>query len=211
MSNILIFLGVPGAGKGTQSKKISQEFNYLHVSTGDLLRKEVAQKTVLGLEIESIISKGQFVNDELISKLVLVNMDLTKNYIFDGFPRNLNQAKTLDEYISKNNSTIEKVIYLDLLEEDIVKRLIGRRVCKNCKKEFNVFFTPDLNEKCKYCGTDLEKRSDDTEEVVKNRLEVYKKETYPIIEFYKNKGLLKTLNASDTIENVYKLISFELI
>jgi adenylate kinase len=206
MKNILILLGLPGCGKGTQAKKIAQDYGYIHVSAGHLLRNEVEEKTDLGLQIAEIISKGLFVSDEIISNLLFAKLEIDKKYILDGFPRCINQAEKLESFLLKNNLKIQKVVYLDLLETEIIARITGRRICKNCGKEYNVYIDHNQRTLCENCGITLSTRSDDNEEIITKRLEIYKRETYPLIDYYLAKDELVKINASDTPENVYKMI-----
>ena len=211
MSSILIFLGMPGSGKGTQAKRLSREFGYVHLSTGDLLRAEIENKTNLGNKIDSIIKDGHFVSDEIIVELVVSNMKEGFNYILDGFPRNLKQAEFLKEYIeSDSNKKINEVIYLELSEDTVLKRLLGRRSC-SCGKEFNIYFMPSGSDNfCDGCGEELIQRSDDNEQTIKNRLNVYFKETAPLIDFYDKQDLLEIIDSNSEIDKVYKTIKNKL-
>lgn len=207
MSNLIILFGAPGSGKGTQAKKITEKYNYIHISTGDMLRKEIEKETDLGKDIKNIIESGQLVNDEIIQKLLVANIEKNKNYIFDGFPRNIKQAEFLDEFIYTKGLILKNVLYLNLTEDDIIKRILGRRVCSSCRKEFNIFIHNIDNNICPNCAQkSLEVRTDDNEETIKKRINVYFKETLPLIDYYSKKGILLNINANETIENISKYI-----
>ena len=184
----IILIGPPGAGKGTQANNLVKEFNLHKISTGDLLREEIKNNTPLGNEIKSIIEKGSLASDAIISNLVknvLFNKSINNRLIFDGYPRNLNQAKELDLIIKKNNQKISCVLSLNVDKETIIKRILGRQTCSNCGLIFNEYFTP-ATDKNHNCGKKfLQKRSDDNEEAISTRFETYIKKTLPILNFYK--------------------------
>src|SRR5574344_743694 len=172
-----------------------------------MLRKEIEKKTDLGRDIKNIIESGQLVNDEIIQKLLTLNIEKNKNYIFDGFPRNIKQAEFLDEFLNTKDLNMKNVLYLNLTEDDIIKRILGRRVCISCRKEFNVFIHKIDNNTCPNCGQNsLEIRTDDNEETIKKRINVYFRETLPLIDYYSKKGILLNINANDTIENISNYI-----
>ena len=206
--NILLF-GLPGSGKGTQGDNLVKEFNLYKVSTGELLREEIEKKTTLGIKIKSIIDKGSLVSDDITNNLI-EKVVLSKKYfnrlIFDGYPRNLNQAKNLDLLLKKNNQRISLAISLNVNEKIIVKRILGRQVCSKCNGTFNKFFNPstDINHNCgsKY----LKIRSDDKEETIMNRIDTYLKETLPILEYYKNQKLLYEIDGMGKIHEIYEEI-----
>ncbi|MDR0675688.1 MAG: nucleoside monophosphate kinase [Elusimicrobiota bacterium] len=209
MSKLIILFGAPGSGKGTQAKKITEKLGFIHISTGDILRREVQNKSNLGKEIENIIISGKLVNDDLIQKLIVKNINFDKNYILDGFPRNLKQAEFLDRFIFENKEKeleIRKVLYLNLPEAEIIKRILGRRICSNCKKEYNVLLHKIDNNNCLLCNSQLEIRKDDNEKAIKKRIDVYFKETSLLIDYYKQKNLLLDIDANDTIENISSYI-----
>ena len=188
----ILFLGAPGSGKGTQSKNIENEFNIPQISTGDLLRAETSSGSELGEELKKIMSSGKFVSDDIVLGLVSkkINSDECKNgFILDGFPRNLSQASSLDDLLKTLGVSIEYVFLIDVPTDLIIKRCVGRITCNTCGKIENEYFS-DYREGDK-CGEGVfVKRADDNEETVSNRLKVYAEQTEPIIEFYKEQGIL---------------------
>ena len=188
----ILFLGAPGSGKGTQSKNIENKFNIPQISTGDLLRAETASESKMGQELKSIMSSGKFVSDDVVLKLVskkITSNDCKNGFILDGFPRNLSQATSLDSLLNNLNLSIEYVFLIDVPADLIIKRCVGRITCNTCGKIENEYFS-DFREGDK-CGEGVfVKRADDNQETVSNRLKVYAEQTEPIIDFYKEKGVL---------------------
>jgi len=206
--NIVIF-GPPGAGKGTQADNIVKSFNLFKISTGDLLRKEIKKKSDLGTKIESTINNGKFVSDEIINNLidkVSSNKSFFNKLIFDGYPRNLNQAKNLDKIFKKYNQKISCVLSLNVHKDVILRRIMGREICSKCGLIFNSFFNKSnkINHKCdiKY----LQRRDDDNEETAKNRLKTYTIETIPILNYYKGQKLLYEIDGMGDISSIFEEI-----
>jgi adenylate kinase len=207
--NLVIF-GPPGAGKGTQSKFIVKKYNLYQLSTGELLRDEIINKTNLGLEISSIMNSGNLVSDIIASNLIekfISNNDYKNRIIFDGYPRNKNQAENLNKLLQKYNQKINLVLKLSVSLDVIKKRITGRSVCLICGKIYNEFFNPaPINAEC--CASKfLQKRSDDTLDIAITRYETYEKNIKPVIDFYKESKLLKVVNGETSINEITNEIS----
>ena len=199
----VILLGAPGAGKGTQAVRIAAAMNIPHISTGDIFRKNIKEKTPVGLKAKSYIDRGQLVPDEVVVEIVQqrIDEDDCKNgFLLDGFPRTIAQAEALDRL-----TNIDNVINLEVDLDKLVDRITGRRVCEKCGESYHVSTKKD--DICEKCGGKLIQRADDTEETVKSRLNVYKNETAPLINFYKNQGVLKNVDGMKSIEEVFEEIS----
>jgi adenylate kinase len=202
---ILVFLGPPGAGKGTQAKLLSQRMGFLHLSTGDLLREAVKNQTPLGKKAKEYMDRGELVPDELIVQLIEETMPKDGNVILDGFPRTVNQALALEEMLRVKGEKISKVLFFDVPDEVIIDRLSGRRVCSKCGAVYHVKYNPPKVEGvCDLCGGTLVQRDDDKEEVVRKRLEVYRKQTQPLIEFYHERGIIYKLDAGKGVEELFE-------
>ncbi len=213
MSKALIFLGAPGSGKGTQAKLLQEKFDFIQISTGDLLRKEVSMGTSLGLKIKSVINSGKLVNNNLVEELLKVNVNEKQNYIFDGFPRSLEQAMFLENFLLSKNIKLLKVFYFEIDINYVIKRILDRKICAICKKEFNITLHKIKNDICPNCNKpSLLVRGDDNEFTIRNRIQVYLEETFPILDFYKkkNKDILIRINAMDAIDVVFQNISTNL-
>jgi adenylate kinase len=201
----LLFFGPPGAGKGTQAKKVAQEFQIVHISTGDILRDAVSKGTELGKMAKAIMDRGELVSDEIMNSLVKERLEELDSFILDGYPRTLDQAKFLDQATKELQKEIDAAVLIDVSEEEIVKRISNRRVCPNCGKVYNLItLQPKEDEKCDVCGTKLIQRDDDKEEVVRERYKVYKKNTEPVIEYYRKNNKIITIDGAKNVEDVTK-------
>jgi len=207
MRNI-IFIAPLAAGKGTVSDYLVKHYDYEHLSTGELFREIIRTGSEFGKELDKIILSGALVSDDITIKVFkekLESFDKNKPFVLDGFPRNLNQAKMLSELLSRMNITNNVVIYLDIDYELGLKRTLGRVVCPNCKKSYNIYFeeTKPLKENlCDDCNIELEKRHEDTEETFKKRFDTYLKETKEVIDYYKDNNIFQIVDASQKIDNV---------
>jgi len=208
---VIIFLGAPGAGKGTQAAYLSKLKSIPKISTGDMLRSAVQEDSPLGRKVQEIMKGGGLVDDQTMLNLILERIkkpDCKGGFILDGYPRNLKQAAQLEEMLPKDMRLI--VINIQVSEEEVVKRIAGRRSCPKCGSVYNIYFHPPKDdEKCDLDGTPLVRRADDSEDVVRKRISTYKKETLPLIDFYKKKGVLTAINGihqenvvADKIEEV---------
>lgn len=206
----LVLLGAPGAGKGTQAKMLIEKYKIPQISTGDILRKAVADGTPLGKEAKVIMDKGELVTDQIVIGLVkerLAQDDCKKGYILDGFPRTTPQAEALDKVLAGMKAPLDTALSVDVDINDLMKRLTGRRTCKGCQQMYNVHFTPPKkNGVCDKCGGELMQRDDDKEATIKNRLEVYQKSTAPLIDYYGKKGILKSVVGVGSIDDIFKKI-----
>jgi len=202
----LIFLGPPGAGKGTLAAKAIEILGLPHISTGAIFRSAIADKTALGLKVKAIIDAGKLVDDDTTIELVkerLAKPDAQKGYILDGFPRTIPQAEALAKF-----SAVDKVINFDLPDSKVLERLGGRRVCRSCGYNFHTIFNKPKNEKvCDHCGGEVYIRDDDRPEAVQKRLEVYRAQTAPLVDFYRKKGLLVDIDASPMVDEI--VVSFK--
>ena len=206
--NIVLF-GPPGAGKGTQSDNLAKDLNLYKISTGDLLRNEVKKKSTLGIKIKSILDQGTLVSDDIINDLIesiISNKRYFNRIIFDGYPRNFNQAKHLDTLIKKYNQKISCVLSLKVDQNIVFKRIMGRQVCSKCGLTFNEFFNPSTKENHNCDIKFLQKRSDDNEKVARYRLATYIKETLPALNYYQNQNLLYEIDGMNQIHEIYKEI-----
>ena len=207
----IIFIAPPAAGKGTVSALLEERKGYIHLSTGDLLRAEIKKGTEFGNEINDIFSKGELVSDEIITKLLKNKLATIKNqkFILDGYPRNLNQAETLNEIFNELAITDYMAIYLSIDEETAMKRALGRLVCSDCGATYNKYFQETKPKKdgiCDKCQGPLNQRADDNEETFKVRFNTYLNVTNPLIDYYKEKGKLEIVDTTNGSENSYQLI-----
>lgn len=202
MKKHLILLGPPGAGKDTQGKMLAERLNVPLLSSGDLIRKEIKENTPFGLKFKELTEHGYLVPDEFMNEYfshILGGFKLEEGFILNGFPRTVNQAKFLDEYLNRVSTNLDAAIFLNVDTETLIKRLSGRRICKKCGAVYNIYFSPPKVENvCDKCGGELIERADDSVEAVKTRINVYFNETKPLIDFYENKGILKVCDASRT-------------
>ena len=205
MKTRMVFLGPPGAGKGTQAKKIVAHYGLVHISTGDMFREAVKNDTPLGRKAKEYMDRGELVPDDIVIGIVDERMakdDVKKGFILDGFPRTIPQAEALDNILEKYGLPLDLVINLNVDDETLVKRLTSRRVCRECGAIYNILFQPPKVEgKCDKCGGALYQRDDDNETAVRHRLEVYHAQTKPLIEYYAKKGILKNIDHSEIVKN----------
>jgi adenylate kinase len=199
----LVLIGGPGAGKGTQAKKLSKHFDIAHISTGDLLREQMKLGTELGKKVSEIMNAGGLVSDDIVSAMLAERIkadDCKKGYILDGYPRNVSQAEGLDAI----TGPLDKVICFNVDDEIIVDRMTGRRGCPKCGQMFHIKYNPPKKDGvCDACGEALIQRKDDNEETVKNRLKVYHETTAPVIEYYKKKGILAEIDGVGDIDDIF--------
>lgn len=209
MKNI-IFIAPPAAGKGTQSAKLKEKYGYVHISTGDMLRNAIKEKTPLGQQVEEIIARGELVSDEIVTALLKEKLSNTdKPFILDGYPRVEKQTKLLDAIFKELNISDTITIYLDLSEEEAMKRALGRIVCKNCGLSYNMYndaLKPKKDGICDACESELNQRDDDNEEAFKIRFATYIKETEPLLQYYKEKNMLEVVDANSSNEEIFEKI-----
>ncbi|EHB54196.1 MULTISPECIES: adenylate kinase [Paenibacillus] len=202
----ILFMGPPGAGKGTQAEHIVNEFGIPHISTGDAFRLAIKQGTPVGVKAKEYIDQGLLVPDDVTIGIVeerLQQSDCEKGFLLDGFPRTLSQAEALDDILSRMNTSLDHVINLKVDRDKLLARLTGRRICKSCGSTYHVIFNPPKQEGiCDKCGGELYQRSDDNEESVGIRLDEYINKTAPLLTFYENKGLLRQIDGDQEIDAV---------
>ena len=203
----LLIMGRPGAGKGTQAVNIREYYNIPHISTGDMFRAAIKNQTKLGLEAKSYMDQGALVPDEVTIGIVkdrLLEDDCKKGFLLDGFPRTIAQAEALDAFLKENGIKLDAVLDVNVPAEILVRRMVGRRVCKTCGATYHIEFNPSKVEGvCDNCGSPLIQRADDTEATAKNRLAVYDNQTAPLLEFYKKQNILKTVNGDQPLDKVF--------
>jgi adenylate kinase len=204
---IWLIFGAPGSGKGTQSYLLSEKYGLKHLSTGDMFRKNLKEETELGREAKSYMDKGNLVPDVLVTSMVAQELAGKKDqdFILDGFPRTIDQAEGLDKICEKEGMEIKGVLYLKVPDEDIIKRLSGRRVCESCGAVYHVESKPESKPGvCDVCSGNVIQRKDDTPEVIENRLDVYKKSTEPLMAYYNEKGLINEVDGLGDTQDVFK-------
>jgi len=206
----ITFLGAPGAGKGTQAASVAQELNLVHIASGDLFRQALEQGSELGIQAKSYMEKGILVPDEITIRMVLEHIsapDCEAGVILDGFPRNLEQAEALDKALARQGKAIDKVVYIKVSEEELMRRLSGRWICRQCQAPYHATDSlPKVWGRCDQCGGELYQRADDTAETVKKRLEVYFAQTAPLIEYYAQAGKLLEVDGGGSVDEVSKRI-----
>ena len=204
----IVMLGAPGAGKGTQASMIAENFGIPHISTGDIFRANIKNGTELGKEAKAYMDKGELVPDELTVRLLLDRVaqdDCKEGYVLDGFPRTIPQAEVLEKELEKTGDKIDKAVNVDVPDENIVRRMSGRRACLKCGATYHIVHIPPKKEGiCDVCGSELVLRDDDKEETVMNRLDVYHKQTSPLIDFYSKRNVLETVDGTKDSKEVFE-------
>ena len=205
------FLGPPGAGKGTQARELAREWSVPHIATGDMLREAVAAGTRLGRAAKGYMDQGALVPDEVIIGMIaerLKEPDARQGFLLDGFPRTIAQAEGLERLLKDLGQPLERVVYFDVAEPELVRRLTGRRVCRSCGHSFHVVSNPPRREGvCDVCGGELYQRVDDSEATVRNRLQVYQKQTAPLLDWYTGKGLLASIQGAGSIADINRRVN----
>ena len=206
----IIMLGAPGAGKGTQAKKIAEKYSIPHISTGDIFRANIKNNTELGQKAKTYMDKGELVPDELVVDLIMDRFkeaDCANGYVLDGFPRTIPQAEALDKALAANNEAVDFAINVEVPDENIINRMSGRRACVGCGATYHIQFNaPKVEGVCDTCGEKLILRDDDKPETVLSRLEVYHNQTQPLIDYYKGQGILKSVDGTVDMKDVFKAI-----
>lgn len=207
----LLIIGAPGVGKGTMSNILINDYSLVHVSTGDMLRAAIANQTPVGKLASQYMDKGQLVPDEVIHDIIVERLsqdDIKSGFLFDGYPRTLNQAIDLDKILSELNMKIDGVLNLQIDDEVVVKRITGRRTCNSCGSIYNIYFgAPKVEGICDKCGEQLSIRKDDNEESLKKRLEEFHKNTQPVVDYYEKQNLVFNINGDQSIDDEYAEIS----
>ena len=202
-----VLLGPPGAGKGTQAVKLVDKYQVPHISTGDIFRKNISEGTELGVKAKSYIDAGKLVPDELTCEIVtsrLLEDDCANGFLLDGFPRTILQADKLDQFLKENGMKLDIVINLSVPSEQIISRLSGRRICRSCGASYNIVTIPPKKEGvCDRCGGELYQRKDDAPETVASRLKTYDEQTAPLVDYYKNTGVLADFDGTKDAEAIF--------
>ncbi len=202
--NVIIF-GPPGAGKGTQAQNLVKKLNLYQLSTGDLLRSEIKKKTEIGKKIEQIIAQGDFVTDDIVNELLkkfITNYNYRNKIIFDGYPRNINQAKTLEVMLNSDNQSINFILFLKVTRETVEKRILGRIICEKCNRTMNEYFNKEEIDKHECEKNYLKKRKDDNQETIITRYEEYMKKTKPVLDFYSSRSYFHEIDGSEKIQAI---------
>lgn len=204
---IYILLGPPGAGKGTQAKKMVTDYGIVHISTGDIFRENIKNETELGKEVKDILARGELVSDDLTNGLVfdrLKDSDCANGFLLDGYPRNLVQARALDDWLKNNGLEVDHVLDIQADPETLIKRVSGRRVCPKCGHSYHITNEPPKVEGvCDVCGTNIIQRPDDKEETIKSRIEIYENQTKPLVDYYQAQGKILYFDGNKSIDEVY--------
>jgi len=204
----IVLLGAPGSGKGTQAQRLMAEKGIPQISTGDLLRAAVASGSELGRKAKAAMDAGELVSDDLVLGMIRERLnedDVADGFILDGFPRNESQAKSLDDLLAELGQPLDAAVLMDVDFDILMKRLTGRRTCSATGKVLNIYFSPQEElDACVEAGGELLQRDDDNEETIANRLQVYREQTAPLVDYYRDRGLLKTVDAEGTVEDVYE-------
>ncbi len=202
----IILLGAPGSGKGTQGKFLSEHFDIPQISTGDILRMNVREKTPLGLKAKGYMDKGALVPDDVVVGMVVGRIgeaDCEKGFILDGFPRNTAQAKALETILTKMGKEIDHAVGIEVEQKELIKRLSGRRQCKECSRSYHLVFNPPASSGvCDECGSEIYQRDDDKEDTIEARLAVYKEETFPLIEYYTERGIFRVIQGMGVVDKI---------
>jgi adenylate kinase len=202
----IILLGPPGAGKGTQAERLTKEFGIPHISTGDIFRAALKEGTPLGMKAKEYMDDGKLVPDEIVVGIVkerLQKEDCENGFMLDGFPRTVAQADALEESLSEMGTKLDAVLLITVPDDELITRLTGRRVCRNCSATYHLKFNPPTGEKCAACGGEIYQRDDDKEETVVKRLKVYHQQTAPLVEYYQEKGLLYSIDGEQSMDQVF--------
>lgn len=206
----IVLLGAPGAGKGTQAQSISNYYSIPHISTGDIFRKNISEGTPLGLTAKSYMDKGQLVPDQLTLDLIadrLKEADCENGYLLDGYPRTVVQAEFLGKLLDKQGTELDTALFIDVSRDSIMERMTGRRVCTACGASYHLKYNPPTKEAvCDICGSKLIQREDDREATVKDRLDIYDEQTSPLVDFYKERGILRAVNGNQAINKIFNEI-----
>jgi adenylate kinase len=204
------FLGPPGAGKGTQARDLASEWNVPHVATGDMLREAAAAGTPLGREAKGYMDRGALVPDDVIIRMIAERLrqpDARQGFLLDGFPRTIAQAEALERLLKDLGQALERAVYFDVSEPELLRRLTGRRVCRNCQTAFHLVSAPPKTAGvCDRCGGELYQRDDDSEATVRNRLGVYARQTAPLLDWYRARGLLSSVRGEGTISDIRRAV-----
>jgi adenylate kinase len=206
----IVLLGAPGSGKGTQAKKLTEKYHVPQISTGDLLRAAVKAGTLLGLQAKAAMDAGRLVSDEIVLGMIkerLSQADAQKGFILDGFPRNLAQAEALDTLLDKLKQPLQAALLIEVDLDTLIQRMTGRRTCESCGQMYNIYTSPSkLDDRCDKCGGNLRHRADDNEETIGNRLRVYEGQTSPLIEYYRDREMLRTVQGIGEIADIHKAV-----